>query len=37
MRVTVQYFDGCPNWQDTHELVRAALARLGQPDSALKL
>ena len=37
MNVTVQYFDGCPNWQRAAELVRQALRAAGQPPSALTL
>lgn len=37
MKVTVQYFDGCPNWQRTVELVRQALSAAGEPESALTL
>ena len=29
MDVTLQYFDGCPNWQAVHELVRRALEEVG--------
>jgi len=27
--VTLQYFDGCPNWQDMERDVRAAAERIG--------
>lgn len=37
MNVTVQYFDGCPNWQRTVELVRQALRTAGESESALTL
>ena len=37
MQVTLQYFEGCPNWQATHDLVRQALRTVGQPESALTL
>jgi hypothetical protein len=33
----VQYFDGCPNWQRTAELVRQALRATGQSASALTM
>ena len=29
MDVTLQYFDGCPNWQAAHDLVRQALRDVG--------
>ncbi len=37
MKVTLQYFDGCPNWTTTADLVRQALQQVGQPESALTL
>lgn len=37
MRVTLQYFDGCPNWQRTQQLVEQALDQLGLPGEALTL
>lgn len=37
LRLTGQYFDGCPNWQRTVELVRQALSAAGEPESALTL
>lgn len=30
MDVRLLYFDGCPNWQETDDRLREALARLGQ-------
>ncbi len=37
MKVTAQYFAGCPSWQLTAELVRRVLHTAGQPQSALTL
>ena len=37
MQVTVQYFDGCPNWQLTRDLVQEALRVVGLPAGALRL
>ena len=36
MDVTLLYFDGCPNWQRTEDLVLLALAELGVPPAALR-
>lgn len=37
VQVTLQYFDGCPNWQACRDLLAQALRRLGQPETALTL
>ncbi len=29
MKITLQYFDGCPNWQIADERLRRVVARLG--------
>jgi hypothetical protein len=29
MRITLQYFDGCPNWRVANENLRRALQRAG--------
>ena len=31
MDITVQYFDGCPNWQVADERLHSALSELGIP------
>lgn len=35
MRITLQYFDGCPNWRVAEDRLREALADLGRPDQAI--
>jgi hypothetical protein len=35
MRVSVLYFAGCPNWQETGRRVRAALDQAGHPGTAV--
>ena len=37
MKVTLQYFDGCPNWRETEARVREALRLVGAPPTALSL
>lgn len=37
MNVTLQYFDGCPNWRATEHLVQQALHELGLPPDSLHL
>lgn len=32
MRVTLQYFDGCPHWRTAEDRVREAIERLGRAD-----
>jgi hypothetical protein len=34
--VTLQYFDGCPNWQDADANLRAVLAQAGAPDVVVR-
>jgi hypothetical protein len=35
--VTVRYFDGCPNWQACHQLLRRVLEHLGQQQTLVTL
>ena len=35
MRVTLQYFDGCPSWQVADQRLQQALAESGHPDGAI--
>ncbi len=35
MKVTLLYFDGCPNWQQTEQRLHEALTRVGLPDTML--
>lgn len=35
MEITLQYFDGCPNWQVAQVRLRQALSDLGRPDQAI--
>jgi hypothetical protein len=37
VRITLRYFDGCPNWRIAEERLRAALDDAGAPDAALSL
>jgi len=37
VEVTLQYFDGCPNWRETETRVREALRLVGAPATALSL
>lgn len=37
MDVVVQYFEGCPNWQQTRDLVQQALHEVGLPTADLVL
>ncbi len=37
MRVTIQYFEGCPNWRDTLARVESVLTELSLPISVLVL
>jgi hypothetical protein len=37
MDVTLQYFDGCPNWQHTEGLLREALRDLGRAEARVYL
>lgn len=32
MKVTLRYFDGCPNWHTTHDRLRAVLLEEGVTD-----
>ncbi|MBY4107271.1 hypothetical protein HQO87_26315 [Rhodococcus fascians] len=32
MKVEILYFDGCPNWQEAADRVRAAASLIGQSD-----
>jgi len=32
MRVALQYFDGCPSWHQTDQLLRQALEAVGRAD-----
>ncbi|MDP9397784.1 MAG: thioredoxin family protein [Actinomycetota bacterium] len=36
MDVTLLYFDGCPNWQETDERLRLALRTLGEDEQQLE-
>lgn len=35
MTVSLQYFDGCPNWHVADERLRAALVAVGRPDDEI--
>lgn len=35
MRITLQYFDDCPNWRVADERLREALAAVGKPGHAI--
>jgi hypothetical protein len=35
VKVTVQYFDDCPSWRTAEERLRAALARIGEPETVI--
>lgn len=37
MDVTLQYFDGCPNWVETRDRLREALQSLGEPEDTVVL
>ena len=37
MSVTLQYFDGCPNWREAEERLREALRAAGRPEGAVTL
>jgi hypothetical protein len=37
MRVSIVYFEDCPNWKTAKEQVDAALAELGRTDVAVEL
>jgi hypothetical protein len=37
MRITLQYFDGCPNWRVAEERLRAALTDAGAEGATLTL
>jgi len=37
VEVTLQYFDGCPNWRETETRVREALRLVGAPATVLSL
>ena len=37
MKVTLQYFDGCPNWQRTEQLLHQAMDQLDLPREELDL
>ena len=34
--VSLQFFDGCPNWRVADERLRQALARAGRPDTPIE-
>jgi hypothetical protein len=34
--VSLQFFDGCPNWRVADERLRQALARAGRPDTSIE-
>ena len=36
VKVTLQYFDGCPNWQVAEEHLKQALAACGRADGAVE-
>jgi hypothetical protein len=36
VELTLLYFDGCPNWRDAEQNVRAALAELGETEVVLR-
>ncbi|MGH9224133.1 MAG: thioredoxin family protein [Acidimicrobiales bacterium] len=35
MRITLQYFDDCPNWRVAENRLRKALIEVGQPEHAV--
>ncbi len=37
MKITLRYFDGCPNWRIAEERLRAALADVGLKDAEVAL
>ena len=37
LRVTLRYFDGCPNWQTTLPRLQEVLAELGHPEVEVSL
>jgi hypothetical protein len=37
MKITLRYFDGCPNWRVAEERLRAALADVGPEDAEVVL
>jgi hypothetical protein len=37
VRITLRYFDGCPNWRTAEERLRAALDDAGASDAAISL
>lgn len=37
MRITLSYFEGCPNWQVAYERLTQALATTGHEDLEIKL
>lgn len=37
MRVTLRYFDGCPNWRVAQERVRQVLDEVGAPEVPIEL
>jgi hypothetical protein len=37
MRITLRYFDSCPNWRIAEERLRGALADAGSPGDAITL
>lgn len=37
MRITLRYFDGCPNWRIAEERLRAALDEVGTGDAVIAL
>ena len=37
MRITLSYFDGCPNWQIAYERLTQALATTGHKDLVIEL
>ena len=36
MRITIQYFEGCPHWKIADERVQGVLRRLGREDVTLE-
>ena len=36
MRITIQYFEGCPHWKIADERVQGVLRRLGRQDVTLE-
>lgn len=37
MKVRLVYFDGCPNWREAEQVVRAALRDVGLPEQSVDL